>query len=157
MRKASVLRFCLSGIAVTFLLSAVAEAAGPFQFFSVTPCRVVDTRNPTVPDGTGGPVLGANQTRNIPIAGRCGVPTTARAAALNLTVTEGTSRGHLTIWPYNTSMPVVSTINWEAGEPAIANGAIVPLTADPSFSVSVNAGFGTGTTHFLVDVTGYFQ
>jgi hypothetical protein len=45
-----------------------------------------------------------------------------------------------------------------AGEPAIANGAIVPLTTDPTANMSVFLGTGPGTHADLVlDVTGYFQ
>ena len=52
----------------------------------------------------------------------------------------------------------MSTINASAGEPALANGAIVPLTVDPTFNVSVVYGTaGGGTTHVILDVTGYFQ
>jgi hypothetical protein len=146
----------LIGSAVAMLTAAVAEAAGPFQFFSLTPCRIVDTRGPI--GVTGGPVLTAGAPRNFPIAGQCGVPSSARAATLNVTMVGPTQDGFLSIWPYNTPMPTVSTINAAAGEPAIANGAIVPLTTDPSFHVSVVYGTAVpGTSHVIIDVTGYFQ
>jgi len=140
------------------LFAAVAEAAGPYQFYSVTPCRVVDTRDPANPAGTGGPALTGGAFRNMPVAGRCGVPTDAKAAALNVTIASPTGPGHLTIFPYATGMPTVSTLNWAAGEPAIANGAIVPLSADPSFSITVFGGLSGGqSTHVVIDVTGYFK
>jgi hypothetical protein len=62
------------------------------------------------------------------------------------------------LWPYNTTMPLVATINFNAGEPAIANGAIAPLTTNPTANVSVYLGTG-GSTHadLVLDVTGYFQ
>src|ERR1700758_3061324 len=107
------------------LLTAVAEAAGPYQFFSVPPCRIADTRNAVGP--TGGPSLAAGSPRNFPITGICNVPSTAKAAVLNVTLVNPSKDGFLLIWPYNTSMPTVSTINAAAGDPAIANGAIVPL------------------------------
>ena len=52
-----------------------------------------------------------------------------------------------------------SDINAAAGEPAIANGAIVPLTTDPSFNISLIYGTAVsgGTAHVILDVTGYFQ
>jgi hypothetical protein len=138
------------------LMTGAARAAGPYQFFSVTPCRIVDTRNAVGP--TGGPSLTNGATRSFPIAGQCGVPATAKAVALNVTLVGPTQDGFVTIWPFNTTMPGVSTINAAAGEPAIANGAIVPLTADPNFNIS--AVYGTaapGTANLLLDVTGYFQ
>ncbi len=47
------------------LVAGVAEPAGPFQFVPLTPCRIVDTRNP--PGPTGGPALAANTQRSFPI------------------------------------------------------------------------------------------
>lgn len=158
MVKGSVLRILSLAGAVGLLTASVGDAAGPFQFFSVTPCRIVDTRNPTVPAGTGGPALLSGSPRNFPITGLCGVPASAKAATLNVTLVGPTQDGFLSIWPYNTALPLVSTINAAAGEPAIANGAIVPLTADPSLNISIVYGTATtGTAHVIVDVTGYFQ
>jgi hypothetical protein len=148
----------LVGLAA-FLTASAAEAAGPFQFFSVTPCRIVDTRNPT--GVTGGPVLSSGSPRNFPIdvaPANCGVPSTAKAAVLNVTLVAPSTDGFLLIWPFNTAMPTVSTINAAAGDPAIANGAIVPLTSDPSFNISLVYGTAApGTAHVILDVTGYFQ
>lgn len=147
------------GLAAALLLVSAASAAGPFQFFSVTPCRIVDTRG--IDGVTGGPALPSGMPRNFPIAGQCGVPTTAKAATLNVTIVGPTADGFLSIWPQGTAMPLVSTINAAAGEPALANGAILPLTAFPALSISVvygTAGIaGSASTHVILDVTGYFQ
>ncbi len=139
-----------------------ARADGPFQFHSVTPCRIVDTRNPanTVGggSGTGGPALSSAASRDFPIQGQCGVPTGAKAAVLNVTITQPTKDGHLTLWPSGTTRPNVSTLNFVAGEPAIANGAIVPLSANANdLSVQPGLAAGGGTVHVILDVTGYFQ
>ncbi|HKD11723.1 MAG TPA: hypothetical protein VKE50_06590 [Thermoanaerobaculia bacterium] len=137
----------------------VMRAAGPYQFFSVTPCRIVDTRGPT--GVTGGPALTNGSPRSFPIdvaPAACGIPNTAKAATLNVTMVAPTQDGFIKIWPYNTPAPVVSTINALAGEPAIANGAIVPLTTDPSFNLTVSYGTAApGTVNVILDVTGYFQ
>jgi len=144
---------------IGLLAASVAEAAGPYQFFSITPCRIVDTRGPT--GVTGGPALSSGVARNFPIdvaPAACGIPSTAKAATLNVTFVGPTKPGYLTIWPFNTTQPVVSTVNANAGEPAIANGAIVPLTVDPSFNISIYYGTNqAGTSHVIVDATGYFQ
>ena len=152
-------RFALF-LGATGLLMGRALADGPLQFYSVTPCRIVDTRR--VVGVTGGPELASSSPRNFPVmGGTCGVPLTARAAILNITMVGPTASGFLTIWPYNTPRPRVSTINALAGEPAIANGAIVPLALDPSLNIS--AVYGTcgpacpGSTNLVIDVTGYFE
>jgi hypothetical protein len=158
MTQTTVARLLFLG-GVLGLLTTAAEAAGPYQFFSVPPCRIVDTRNPVVPNGTGGPALVAGPIRNFPITGLCNVPSTAKAAVLNVTVVGPSNFGFLTVWPYNTAVPAVSTINFDAGESALANGAIVPLTTDPNFNVSAYCAIsgGTGGLNLILDVTGYFQ
>ena len=62
------------------LLARPAEAQTGLQFFAVTPCRAVDTRS-----GFGG-ILPASVQRNFTIKGVCGVPPTAKAVSLNVTV-----------------------------------------------------------------------
>jgi hypothetical protein len=154
--NSKLIRSLLLGAGLVMVLSAVAEAAGPYQFFSVTPCRIVDTRRPN--GVTGGPSLGNQVVRNFPIGGQCGVPSTAKAAVLNVTIASPTNAGYLILYPFNTTQPLVSTINWAAGEPALANGAIVPLSADPTFQLAVYSElYGGGNVHLILDVTGYFQ
>jgi hypothetical protein len=139
------------------LTTRQALADGPFQFYSVTPCRIVDTRNPA--GATGGPELASGAVRNFPVSGGpCGVPAGAKAATVNVTMVSPTTAGFLTIWPYGSTKPKVSTINAAGGEAAIANGAIVPLSSDPSFGISIVYGTAhPGSCHVLIDVTGYFQ
>lgn len=139
----------------TLALAAPAMADGPFQFHSLTPCRIVDTRNANGP--TGGPVLQSGNVRNFPVQGQCGVPVGAKAATVNVTVAGPTGAGHLTIFPSGGAVPLVSTLNFNAGEPALANGAIVPLSnAASDLGVSPFV-LGNGQVHLILDVTGYFQ
>ncbi len=135
-------------------LSAVSAAAqtGPYQFFAVAPCRVVDTRNPTSTNG--GPILGTGTQRNFAIRGNCGVPTTAKAVSLNVTVTAATSGSFLTLWPSGGTRPVVSTINFTQNDAALANGAIVGLSTS---STDLSVFNSSGNVHVILDVTGYFQ
>lgn len=69
--------------------------AQTLQFYTVTPCRIVDTRSANGP--TGGPPLLANTSRDFPIVGFCGIPGTAKAAALNLAIINATAAGNLTV------------------------------------------------------------
>jgi hypothetical protein len=78
--------------------------------------------------------------------------------SLNLTIVGPSALGFFSLWPYGGVFPVVSTINFEAGEPAIANGAIVPLaTGTPDLYGGYGTATGGGSTHALLDITGYFQ
>jgi hypothetical protein len=140
------------------LAVAPAQADGPFNFFTLTPCRVVDTRSPPGPQG--GPALNANTTRNFPIVGLCGVPSNAAAVAMNVTVLHPTDFGDLRIWPAGQTIPLASVINWVAGDVAVANGAIIPLGNDGiGDHVSVQCDMPPGSTghvDLIIDVTGYF-
>jgi hypothetical protein len=157
MTQTTVARLLFLAGALGLLAAQAAEAAGPYQFFSVPPCRIADTRGPVGPNG--GPLLASGSPRNFQVTGLCNVPSTAKAAVLNVTLVQPSMDGFLLIWPYNTTMPVVSTINAAAGEPAIANGAIVPLTTDPNLNISIVYGTAVpgGTANVVLDVTGYFQ
>jgi hypothetical protein len=134
----------------------------PLKFFAVTPCRLVDTRNATGTNGgpsmSAGTTLATGGTRNFQVTSLCGVPLTAKAATLNVTVANPTSAGYFIVYPFGAARPVVSTLNWDAGEPALANGAIVPLGSDPSLQITVFLRLYTGgTANAIIDVTGYFQ
>jgi len=132
-----------------------ARADGPFQFHSLTPCRIVDTRGPNGPKG--GPALQSLVTRSFPIQGECGVPDGAAAVSLNVTIVFPTNHGHLTIWPSGQSLPVASTLNFAPSDTAVANGALVALsTADLDLSAQPHV-LGNGTVHLVLDVTGYFD
>src|SRR5438309_7273818 len=156
-------RFAFLFAAAILLTVSVASAAGPYQFYSVTPCRIADTRAAGGFTGTSGPPsLAAGANRSFPVAGLCGLPSGAgapAAVAFNVTVVGPSKDGFIKIWPFNTALPAVSTINFVAGEPAIANGAIVPLSSDASFQISLVYGTATpgGSADLILDVTGYFK
>jgi hypothetical protein len=161
MSRNGILRLAFLVAVAGVFVAATAEAAGPFNFFSVTPCRIVDTRKPA--GVTGGPIVTAGTQRNFPISAAsaaCGVPTTATAATLNVTLVNPSAAGFVKIWPFGSAEPLVSTINAAAHEPAIANGAIVPLGSDATFQISLKYGTAPppgATAHVIIDVTGYFQ
>lgn len=121
-----------------------ATAANGLQFYAVQPCRVLDTRN------TGG-ALNAGTSRDIAIPqGDCGIPSTAQAYALNVTVVPQGPLSYLTLWPTGQPRPLVSTLNAFDGR-VLANAALVPAGANGSVSVYV-----TGRTDVVLDINGYF-
>ena len=147
-----ILPICLAAVAVALIAGTAAAQTGPLQFYGINPCRVVDTRNPASTNG--GPALGAGVQRDFAIKGNCGVPNTAKAVSLNVTIANPTAGSFLTLWPTGTARPFVSTINFTQNDPSLANGAIVAIAASsPDLSV-FNAG---GTVNVILDVTGYFQ
>jgi PKD repeat protein len=122
------------------------------SFFTLTPCRAIDTRNAF---GTyGGPFLFANNVRSFTLTGRCGIPATAKAIATNVTVTTGTAAGFLTLYPGGSVVPSVSAINYRVGQTR-ANNVLVGLGS--SGDLLVRCFQSSGTVHFILDVTGYFE
>ena len=141
----------LTALTAVFASTALAQS-GPFQYYPLTPCRVVDTRGA---NGTNsGPVFGSNTTRNFQMRGYCGVPTSAKAVSLNVTVTQATQPSYLTVWPSGLTQPIVSMINFEATDPALANGIIVGVSAN---TLDLSVYNSSGNVHVIIDVTGYFQ
>jgi len=124
-------------------------------FYSLPPCRVADTRNPTGPSGA--PALAANSLRTFPAAGVCSIPADATAAAIVATVVDETDFGDLRLFPAGSTLPLASTINFAVNH-AKANNAIVPLGTFGAISVQCDMPpASTGTTNFLFDVFGYFK
>jgi hypothetical protein len=140
------------------LLSVPAAADGPFQFNTLTPCRVFDTRNVSGP--TSGSPLVDNTTQTFAVQGICGIPVGAKAVTVNITAVSPTAQGHFRLYPSGLTLPTVSTLNFPAGSSALANGAIVPLadqTLNPEDLSVYTRVVGGGTAHIILDVTGYFQ
>jgi hypothetical protein len=122
------------------------------SFFTLTPCRVADTRNPSGPFG--GPALVANSARDFQVTGQCGVPATAKAVALNVTIVDPNASGDLRIYPTGTAQPLVSTINFGPNQ-VRANNTVMPLSA--TGQMTVFCAMPSGSTNFLFDVSGYFE
>jgi streptogramin lyase len=122
------------------------------QFFTVTPCRVADTRGPTGPYGA--PSLVAHADRTFVIAGQCGIPSSAAAVAFNFTITNPSGGGDIRVFPAGSGLPLVSTMNWSAGQTR-ANNGVEALGAAGDITVHVDQ--PGGTVDFIIDVTGYFQ
>jgi hypothetical protein len=119
-------------------------------FYPVTPCRVADTRGPGGP--LGGPALVGNATRTFPVRTACGLPPTAQAYSLNLTVVPGAgSVGYLTGWPTGQPQPFVASLNSVKPGEITANAAILP--AGTSGDVNI---FVTDNTDLIIDINGYF-
>jgi subtilase family serine protease len=131
-----------------FLQNFAGASPSPLQFVKVTPCRVVDTRNPTGPFG--GPVLAALTSRQFDIPdGACNIPSSAVAYSLNVTVVPIGPLGYLTIWPSGQTQPVVSTLNSDGR--VKANAAITPAGTNGGVSVYV-----TNESQVILDIDGYF-
>ena len=123
-----------------------------FDYFTLAPCRVVDTRGGAP---VGGPALQGQQTRTLAVTGSCGVPPTARAVSINLAVTQSTAAGNIRLFPAGQAVPTVSSINYSVGQTR-GNNAIVQLNGSGAMAAFVGQPAGT-TVHLIVDINGYFE
>jgi hypothetical protein len=122
--------------------------ANGLVFQPLSPTRVADTRS-----GSGEPYAGQTlQAGEMQVAGLDGIPTGAEAVSINVTVTDTSSDGFLTIYPAGTARPMASDLNWSPGETR-ANMDI----ADLGQSQSVDVYNSSGSTDVIIDVDGWYE
>ncbi len=114
----------------------------------LTPARILDTRN-----GTGGffAPIGSGQSIDVQVTGAGNVPATGVAAAiLNVTVTQPTTSGYLTVYPTGGGRPLASSLNFVAGQ-------TVPNLVEVALGTGgrVSAFNSSGSTHVVMDVAGW--
>jgi hypothetical protein len=121
--------------------AAPASAPNGLSLYTLTPCRVLDTRN------AAGPFSGtlAENTTTSP----CGVMTAARAVVLNATAVPVHALGYITMWANGTTQPFVSTLNSLDGL-ITSNMAIVPASS------GIIDAYATDPTQLVLDTIGYF-
>jgi hypothetical protein len=120
------------------------------RYTPLTPARILDTR-----DGTGGigAPLGPQATVDVQITGRGGVPAGGvTAVAMNVTVTQPTASGFLTMYPAGTPRPLAANLNYTPGK-TVPNLVVVKVGAQGRVSMFNLA----GNTHVIYDVAGWFS
>ena len=124
----------------------------PFDYFSVSPCRLLDTRLPGQ-----GPALASGASRLVTVTGgSCGIPAIARAITANITSVASTGTGNLRLYAGDGTAPPTSALNFSAGQTR-ANNGIFPLAGNGNGTLAILATVaGSGTVHVVLDVTGYF-
>ena len=128
----------------------IADVNGYFSqtsdFEPMSPRRLVDTRSSVTP-----PVkVPAGSTFSVNVAPRYGIPEGAAAASLNLTVTQTTSSGFVTMFPCGSPRPTASTLNFVAGQ-TISNAVLAKAGSGGNVCI-----YTTDNLHVLVDVGGWF-
>jgi hypothetical protein len=121
--------------------TANASSAGLFQ--PRAPVRVLDTRSGI--GATAQPVA-AGQTIQVTVASAG-----QEAVVLNVTATDPTAASYLTVYPTGTPRPVVSNLNFVAGQ-TVPNRVIVKVGT--SGQVSIYNAFGS--VHVVADLNGSF-
>jgi len=127
-----------------------ADSEGPFglRFHAINPRRLVDTRTVSYPIKAGVPF---NRRMDAYRDDGSGVED-LRAIVLNVTVTQPTASGHLTIYPDDVPKPLASSLNFTPGL-TVPNLVIVRVPADHGVIFSNSA----GQLHLVIDVVGYYD
>jgi hypothetical protein len=121
--------------------------AGPYN--PLVPARILDTRYGT--GGITGPI-GPGSTVNVQVTGVGGVPPTGiGAVAMNVTVTQPTASGWLTLFPAGTTQPLAANLNFTPGK-TVPNLVVVK----PNSSGQVALFNSHGNSHVVFDIAGYF-
>jgi hypothetical protein len=117
-----------------------------------SPKRVYDSRPTEAPTAVGPKTpLAGNTARTIDTtANASGVPVTATAVLVNMTITKPQAAGFATAWPAG-PWPGTSNINFAAGQD-IATTTVVGCGPNATIQIQANT-----ITDFLLDVIGYYQ
>ena len=135
----------LIGDVAGYYLSGTPTTAG--TFVSLDPARVLDTRSA---NGAPGPVAGWS-TIHVQVAGRGGIPATGvSAVVINVTETQATAGGYVTVYPDGTTKPTASNLNYPKGDTR-ANLVTVKLGTDGMLAFTA-----TSTVQLIGDVAGYY-
>jgi hypothetical protein len=131
----------LVAAAALLLSAAPVLAAGPLRFFPLT----------------NAPSLVGNASRDFQVQGKCGIPVNAKAVAVNATIVGPNSDGYITLYPSGTAWPGTANLTFKANEPALGNGAIVPLSTNANdLTIFLFQSLNTQHANVVVDGTGYF-
>jgi hypothetical protein len=136
----------------------VATSTAATDFYTLTPCRLLDTRLPPdqLPPGPyGGPSVPPGGERVLVVAGRCGIPSSAKALSLNVTAVGAGAPGNLRFFPGDATAPDASTLNFVAAQTR-ANNAVVMLASSGSAALALKNS-SVASVDVVIDVNGYFE
>ncbi|MEU8764806.1 hypothetical protein, partial [Streptomyces sp. NPDC048659] len=120
-----------------------AEGTAGSHYQPVTPKRLMDTRNGT---GVAQAKVDANGTVTLPVT-----EPDVTAVVMNVTATNPTAAGFVSVYPYGTPRTAASNLNFVAGQ-TVPNLVVVPVK-DGKVTFYNRA----GTVDLLADVAGYFK
>ncbi|MGA7990867.1 MAG: PKD domain-containing protein [Thermoanaerobaculia bacterium] len=140
---------------VTVNVTLPPGSGGPYSLFVLSPCRVLDTRNPA--GALGGPAIQPSGAANrvFAVASSCAIPSDAKAISANVTVTNVSASGVVSIYRGNGQPTGTSTVPLVVGRTR-ANNAMLQLASDGSGTIKVQ-NTSAGTLDLIVDVNGYFR
>ena len=149
-------RICLRSLRATDILvdfTGYFSPDGGLDLLPLDPIRIFDSRSSfaSLNESTSGRRVGAGQVVRLEIAGERGVPASAKAVSVNLTVTDALHATYVTLYPCG-SRPDTSNVNLLPSHPATGNGAMVKLSGSGDVCI-----FSKNSVHVIVDINGVWQ
>lgn len=139
-------------------IDLIADVNGYFParttYRPLNPARLLETRAGLTTIDTkfqGGGLRSQNSVLALDVTGRGGVPTGATTAVLNITVTESTAGGFITVYPCGIDPPLASNLNYDVNT-TVANAVIVKIGTNGQVCL-----LNSGPTQLVVDVAGYIN
>ena len=142
-------RVCASASAdVHLVVDAQGQLPAGSDYRPITPVRMVDTRSPIGVNVAALRTAGQVTTFSFPVMS--GIPPVVSAVAVNVTATDATSAGYVSVYPCGARPPTASNINVGAGETR-PNLVIVPLLPGGTICATSNI-----AVHLVADLQGWF-
>jgi Tol biopolymer transport system component len=99
--------------------------------------------------------LRSNARKVLKIAGSCGVPAGAKQVVVKLTVSQGTGKGNVQLYPGNVRTPAAGILRFERGATRAASFTL-PLSTNGTGTIALLPFVaGNGTVRVAVEVNGY--
>ena len=148
-------KVCLfTNVGAQVIIDANGYAPASSSYSSLNPVRLMESRAGVPPTIDGQfnnlGILPAGSTTRLTIGGRGGIPGNAKAASLNLTVTQPAGPGFVTTYPCGTTRPNASTVNFVADQ-TVANSVVAQLGTGGQVCLYTSA-----ATHLIVDAGGFY-
>jgi hypothetical protein len=138
------------GVAIGAVPASAAASAAPGTYRATTPTRVLDTRTGAYGNRKG--AVRANGATNVRVVGSSGVPTSAAAVAVTISVVSAARSGGITASTYGVgSRPRLTSVQFGAGKPA-TDLAIVRVTSGRIKLWNAS----DGRVQLVADVVGYY-
>jgi len=118
-------------------------STGGLSLYDVTPCRVLDTRQPP-----GNPPFSGMIHVNVE-GSACGVSSSARAYVFNVTAVPPGKLGYVTLWPMGVAQPTAAELN-------DTDGTITGNMAIVSTNTGSISAYASNPTQLVLDIFGYF-
>ena len=121
-----------------------AAGTGPGMGIALSPRRLLDTRSTN-------DALSYTKSATLVVTG-LDVPASAAAVMLNVTVTEPTSAGFVTVWPAGEPKPLASALNFVTNQ-TVPNLVLAKVGAGGAVQLYTHS----PSAHLVVDLVGYFS